>query len=202
MVARRCRRRRKRAAVQTRSQRRPAHAHAHTHATVPTLRPELTGLRLLCLSDTHDFQSQMPGGPGGCDDLPHADILVHAGDFTMRGAGDEVGNFQRWVERLLSRGVVRHAVVVAGNHELSFQPERSKHAVVRQRQQVRPCALPSLLQLAASPPPRRRQRDRETERQRDRETERQRDRETERQRDRETETETRGKRQETRDRVG
>lgn len=46
---------------------------------------ETVGLKILCLSDTHDFQKGM------LHPLPHADILVHAGDFTCRGSKEEVG---------------------------------------------------------------------------------------------------------------
>lgn len=80
--------------------------------TVPPSVPELT---LLCISDTHDQQAYIPA------ELPHADILVHAGDFTCRGSRDEIQNFQRWTQQLLDEGVVREVVFVCGNHEPSMQ---------------------------------------------------------------------------------
>lgn len=101
---------------------------------IPVDRPDLVGLKILCLSDTHDFQSFMPND--GCNTLPNADILVHAGDFTVRGTAEEIGNFQLWMEQLLAKGTVKHVVCCAGNHELNFQPECSKHAVVRARQEA------------------------------------------------------------------
>ena len=51
-----------------------------------TERAELDGVRLLLLSDTHDFHDGMKY------DLPAADILVHAGDFTVRGTREEVSD--------------------------------------------------------------------------------------------------------------
>ena len=95
-------------------------------------RQELDGITLLCLSDTHDFQESMPKGP---ESFPQADILVHAGDFTTRGTSEEIANFKQWMERLLVLGIVKHVVVVAGNHELSFQPWKSKHPAVREKQE-------------------------------------------------------------------
>ena len=94
------------------------------------------GLRLLCLSDTHDYQLQLPGA-GGPDALPKADILVHGGDFSMRGTSDEVASFRDWMVQLLDAGTVRQVVVVAGNHELTFDPSRlSKRPDTRARQQA------------------------------------------------------------------
>lgn len=107
---------------------------------VPVDRPELAGLRILCLSDTHDFQQFMPGG---CEDgLPHADILVHAGDFTVRGTSEEVSNFTAWMQHLLEKEIVTQGIiVVAGNHELTFEPWKAKHAVVRARQEALKASL-------------------------------------------------------------
>ena len=94
------------------------------------------GLRLLCLSDTHDYQLQLPGA-GGPRALPKADILVHGGDFSMRGTSDEVGSFRDWMIQLLDAGTVKQVVVVAGNHELTFDPSRlSKRPDTRARQQA------------------------------------------------------------------
>ena len=42
---------------------------------VPT---EIPLLKILCVSDTHDQQAYLP------HDLPTADILCHAGDFSCR----------------------------------------------------------------------------------------------------------------------
>jgi len=97
-------------------------------------RPEHVGIRLLLLSDTHDFQDGMKY------ELPQADILVHAGDFTCRGTRDECSAFQSWMESLLEAGTVKHVVVIAGNHELSFHDpaSRSKHtAVIKAQEKIK-----------------------------------------------------------------
>jgi len=106
----------------------------YLHVLKTTPRSELVGLKLLCLSDTHDLHTFMP--ENRCYDLPQADILVHAGDFTVRGTSEEVLNFQKWMEILLKNETVKHVVCCAGNHELGFEPWRSKHVAVRDKQEA------------------------------------------------------------------
>eukprot|EP00750_Incisomonas_marina_P010045 INCI16226.1.p1 GENE.INCI16226.1~~INCI16226.1.p1 ORF type:complete len:357 (+),score=66.21 INCI16226.1:215-1285(+) len=121
------------------------HAEKVPEATVPTGRagPERTifieapseeavGLRIVCVSDTHDFQKGMP------QPIPRADVLVHAGDFTCRGTRAEVASFVEWMKDLLREQVVKHVVCIAGNHELGLEPGRAKHpAVVRAHEAMR-----------------------------------------------------------------
>eukprot|EP00697_Spironema_sp_BW2_P007903 gnl/Spiro4/2234_TR1079_c0_g1_i1.p1 gnl/Spiro4/2234_TR1079_c0_g1~~gnl/Spiro4/2234_TR1079_c0_g1_i1.p1 ORF type:complete len:313 (+),score=60.98 gnl/Spiro4/2234_TR1079_c0_g1_i1:57-941(+) len=94
--------------------------------TVPGHVP--ASLTLLCVSDTHDFQHRMPRP------LPHADILVHAGDFTVRGSRDEVANFRAWTQQLLDEGIVGHVVFVAGNHDFSLDTDATKNPRVLESQ--------------------------------------------------------------------
>jgi predicted phosphohydrolase len=68
-------------------------------------------VRLVLLSDTHGLHSEI--------DVPEGDILVHAGDFTIRGSVDEVRRFNRFLERLPHPS----KVVIAGNHEHCFEKE-------------------------------------------------------------------------------
>ncbi len=103
----------------------------HPCVIIRTDRSQLHGVSILCLSDTHDFQKGMPVK----NKLPRADILVHSGDFTTRGTAEEVANFQAWMQELLATGVVNHVVVIAGNHELTFEPWKAKHPAVRARQE-------------------------------------------------------------------
>lgn len=49
-------------------------------------------------------------------DIPDGDIFIHAGDFTKCGQKDEVIEFNTWLGRLPHK----HKLVIAGNHELSF----------------------------------------------------------------------------------
>lgn len=68
-------------------------------------------MRLVCLSDTHNRHDAVA--------LPEGDVLVHAGDATMRGSRPEVEAFAEW---LLARPHP-HKVLVAGNHDWMFERE-------------------------------------------------------------------------------
>jgi Icc-related predicted phosphoesterase len=63
------------------------------------------------MSDTH---SQT------LDVLEECDILIHCGDFSNLGKLDEVSFFDREIGRLKSIGRIKKAIVVPGNHDLSF----------------------------------------------------------------------------------
>lgn len=65
--------------------------------------------RVLCISDTHN-QHPEPAG------LPEADVLVFAGDATLRGKAQEWARFWAWVEEVHAQ--VPHVVVVEGNHDV------------------------------------------------------------------------------------
>ncbi|KAK7477217.1 hypothetical protein BaRGS_00031528 [Batillaria attramentaria] len=71
-------------------------------------------LRVVCLSDTH---GQVERKPEFLARVPDGDILLHAGDFTMGGDPGEIMNFDGFMSRL------PHPVkiVIAGNHELTFE---------------------------------------------------------------------------------
>jgi len=91
-------------------------AEAGTYILKRVKRPRAaTATRILCLSDTHDQHMFMP-----CD-LPIADVLLHAGDFTCRGAKEELESFCAWTDELLAKRVVRDIVVIAGNHEITLE---------------------------------------------------------------------------------
>jgi len=76
--------------------------------TSPPRRPG--HLRFVCISDTHGRHWDLHPR------LPEGDVLLHAGDFSMEGGLEEVQDFARWL-RLLP---FQHKVVIAGNHDLSF----------------------------------------------------------------------------------
>lgn len=71
-------------------------------------------IRIVCMSDTHShrkFQFKIPNG----------DIFIHAGDFTKTGTLKEVIDFNNWIGTLPHK----HKLVIAGNHELSFDSDFS-----------------------------------------------------------------------------
>lgn len=67
------------------------------------------------MSDTHSKTHLMKY------EIPFGDIFIHAGDFTSCGEMDEVKKFNEWLGKLPHK----YKIVIAGNHELSFDPEFS-----------------------------------------------------------------------------
>ncbi|MBS1809238.1 MAG: metallophosphoesterase [Acidobacteria bacterium] len=66
--------------------------------------------RIVAISDTHSRHQQFM-------DLPAGDILIHAGDATVRGELEEITEFNRWLGTL----PYKHKVFVAGNHDFLFE---------------------------------------------------------------------------------
>jgi len=70
-------------------------------------------MRLVCLSDTHNFHHDIA--------IPDGDILIHAGDCTDGGTRNETENFLKW----LSNQPHTHKILVPGNHDFYFEkPEQ------------------------------------------------------------------------------
>ncbi|CAH1108078.1 unnamed protein product [Psylliodes chrysocephalus] len=77
---------------------------------IPSKPVESDKLRFVCMSDTHSLIRNLTYS------IPEGDIFVHAGDFTKCGQKDEVIQFNEWLGTLPHK----HKIVIAGNHELSF----------------------------------------------------------------------------------
>ncbi|KAH3884570.1 metallophosphoesterase MPPED2-like [Dreissena polymorpha] len=67
-------------------------------------------VRFVCISDTHTEWEQ-----SGIH-IPDGDILLHAGDMTMSGQKNELEIVKKYLDSLPHK----HKVVIAGNHDLSF----------------------------------------------------------------------------------
>lgn len=67
-------------------------------------------VRFVCISDTHNKHNML--------NLPDGDVLLHAGDFTWQGTQEEVESFCNFLKE--NKEKYKHIVVIAGNHELSF----------------------------------------------------------------------------------
>lgn len=87
---------------------------------VRTVRPlplntpmEKNHIRFVCISDTHVKTESLSVPPG--------DVLIHAGDFTSFGSDAEVVMFDRFLSTLPHT----RKIVIAGNHELTFDRTRS-----------------------------------------------------------------------------
>ncbi|XP_025421602.1 metallophosphoesterase domain-containing protein 1 [Sipha flava] len=70
-------------------------------------------VRVVCMSDTHSKTHLMKY------EIPHGDIFIHAGDFTSCGEMKEIKQFNEWLSQLPHT----YKIVIAGNHELSFDPK-------------------------------------------------------------------------------
>jgi Icc-related predicted phosphoesterase len=67
-------------------------------------------LRFVCISDTHNRSMKIS--------IPDGDVLIHAGDFTNSGTVSNTRDFNDFLLALPHR----HKVVIAGNHDITFEP--------------------------------------------------------------------------------
>ncbi len=71
-------------------------------------------MRLVCISDTHNQLGRVK--------LPEGDLLIHAGDWTMRGDMVEVAQFAYDLRNAVEKFPLG-AVVIAGNHDYLAERE-------------------------------------------------------------------------------
>merc|ERR1712013_675518 len=71
-------------------------------------------VRFVCISDTHNRTDNYH------DRIPEGDVLLHSGDFTATSADDEIVHFTNFLGKIAHK--FSHIVVIAGNHEISFDP--------------------------------------------------------------------------------
>lgn len=66
-------------------------------------------MKFVAIADTHGQHDQLV--------LPPADVLIHAGDVSMRGTEEEIFRFLRW----FSTQPFTYKIMVAGNHDFFFE---------------------------------------------------------------------------------
>ncbi|NQY36006.1 MAG: metallophosphoesterase [Alteromonadaceae bacterium] len=66
-------------------------------------------LDCVAIADTHGMYRDIA--------IPYGDILIHAGDITMRGKLEELEDFNNWLGELPHR----YKIVIAGNHDWCFE---------------------------------------------------------------------------------
>jgi len=66
-------------------------------------------MRIIAISDTHGLHDQLT--------LPPGDVLVHAGDISMKGTEQEVISFVTW----FGQQDFKHKIFIAGNHDFYFE---------------------------------------------------------------------------------
>lgn len=69
-------------------------------------------IKIVLISDTHDCYPRVPDG----------DILIHAGDLTMRGTHQQISQAGNWLRSLPHK----HKVVIAGNHDFLFERNQAQ----------------------------------------------------------------------------
>ena len=75
-------------------------------------------MRIVCIADTHGPHRQL--------EVPPADLLIHAGDFTFYSTPPSiVSDFDAWLGSLPHR----HKVVVPGNHEFAPEEREDRGAI-------------------------------------------------------------------------
>ena len=80
-----------------------------------TLHLAKTTMKIVAISDTHCSHAKVT--------IPECDVLVVAGDFTWQGKYMEVLDFVSW----LRVQPAKHKIVIAGNHELTFDKGHRKY---------------------------------------------------------------------------
>lgn len=69
-------------------------------------------MRIVAISDTHHLHYYL--------DLPDADCLIHAGDFSFRGERIEQMLVKEWLTRQADK--YKYVVFISGNHDINFGP--------------------------------------------------------------------------------
>lgn len=81
--------------------------------THPPAEKDPSSVRIIIISDTHGTK-KIP------DIVPDGDILIHCGDFTLHGRLKEIESFNKILGSIKHK--FQHILVIAGNHELTFDP--------------------------------------------------------------------------------
>lgn len=68
-------------------------------------------MKFVTIADTHGQHSDLR--------LPPGDVLIHAGDISMKGEKDEVANFLTW----FTKQDFEYKILIAGNHDFYFERE-------------------------------------------------------------------------------
>jgi len=88
----------------------------------PESEKESGHVRFVLISDTHNHVDL---------DLPPGDVLIHTGDFTNTGTPVEIEKFNDYLGRIRDTGVYKDILVIAGNHEVTFEPDKENMFVRR-----------------------------------------------------------------------
>jgi predicted phosphohydrolase len=68
-------------------------------------------MRIVLISDTHCLHNVLT--------MPHGDIIIHSGDYSLEGTIAETGAFFNWFQNL----PYKHKILIDGNHERNHEKE-------------------------------------------------------------------------------
>jgi predicted phosphodiesterase len=77
----------------------------------------LKTLKMVVVSDTHGFESQLVGSNDETEVLPDGDILLHLGDFALEGSYESEDKGLKQFDLWLARQPHKYKIVVRGNHD-------------------------------------------------------------------------------------
>jgi Icc-related predicted phosphoesterase len=69
----------------------------------------IQALKFVTISDTHGQHHELT--------LPQGDVLIHAGDVSMKGDESEIKDFLGWFDKQ----AFEHKILIAGNHDFFFE---------------------------------------------------------------------------------
>lgn len=75
-------------------------------------------IKICAISDIHEQWRQI--------EIPDCDLLIVAGDLTYKGSYTAINDFLSWIKELKEALVIKQAVVIAGNHDLTAQNDSEK----------------------------------------------------------------------------
>lgn len=70
-------------------------------------------MKIVCISDTHGLHQDI--------DVPDGDMLIHAGDLTVRGTSEQINDMLEWFGSLPHK----YKILIAGNHDFGFEQKLS-----------------------------------------------------------------------------
>lgn len=78
------------------------------------MQPEVNNqeyVTIVAMSDTHDLHHKI-----NIQELPKADIFIHAGDFTKYSRANQLERFRQFLKMI----PYKHKIVIAGNHDFAL----------------------------------------------------------------------------------
>ena len=72
-------------------------------------------MKFVTIADTHGKHNSLT--------IPSGDILIHAGDISMKGDKKEVEDFLNWFDKQ----DFKHKILIAGNHDFYFERESDEN---------------------------------------------------------------------------